>query len=170
MSAERWEIAWSKRAFEERALLNPAFCGELMARMIVEYARLSGTPLPLPVAFLILPLILPNEARAALPGRADRTLATWAAENSAIVAALPDRVMRFRPITREALLFLTLNRNIELSPIGLSVGNVPLKLSARLDVTTDDTEHLRRSAGMLGRWFAGQSSIATVMQTMGVRP
>ena len=35
-----WDIPWNQRAREEAANLNPAFCGELLARSVSEYKRL----------------------------------------------------------------------------------------------------------------------------------
>lgn len=163
-------LPWQARPSEVAALLNPAFCGELIARATREYGRLCGRPFPLPFAFLILPLTLHPPTRSILPGKANTTFATWSAEHGVVLAELPDRMVALRPITREALLFLVQHRALELGPDGLTQGTSPLKLSAKLPVSSGDTDHARRSAGLIGRWFANQGTLIDILQTMGIKP
>jgi hypothetical protein len=132
-------------------------------------AVLAESPFPLPLAFVVLPLTLHPATRRVLPGRADTTLASWSAAHHAILSEMSDRVMRLRPVTREALLFLAQIRAIAVHGDGISPGSSPLKLSARLAVSTPEVDETRRAAGLLGRWFAHQATTATVLQTMGVR-
>lgn len=42
-------------------------------------------------------------------------------------------------------------------------------IKAKPIATTDEVDEIRRTAGLLGRWFAHQSEPAAVLQTMGVR-
>ena len=165
----RWELKWSERPREEAVHFNPAYCGELLARTIHEYCGFGRSPFPLPLAFVVLPLTLHPATRRVLPGRADTTLASWSAAHHAILSEMPDRVMRLRPVTREALLFLAQIRAIAVHGDGISPGSSPLKLSARLAVSTPEVDETRRAAGLLGRWFAHQATTATVLQMMGVR-
>jgi len=170
MAEARSLLPWHERPSEEAALLNPAFCGELIARAAQDYERLTERPFPLPFAFLILPLVLHPPTRQALPGRANTTFATWSADHDVVLAELPERAMSLRPVTREALLFLVQHKALALGPDGLSRGASPLKLSARLAVDSEDAVSMRRAAGLLGRWFANQGTVTTVLQTMGVTP
>jgi len=163
-------LPWQARPSEIAALLNPAFCGELITRATREYGRLCGRPFPLPFAFLILPLTLHPPTRAILPGKANTTFATWSAEHGVTLAELPERVATLRTTTREALLFLVQHRALELGPDGLAQGTSPLKLSAKLPISSGDTDQTRRSAGLLGRWFANQGSLIDILQTMGIKP
>jgi hypothetical protein len=163
-------LPWHDRPSEEAALLNPAFCGELIARAAHDYERLAKRPFPLPLAYLILPLTLYPLTRDALPGKANTTFATWSAAHDVLLAELPDRVLALRPVTREALLFLTQHQALALGPEGLSRGASPLALSAKLPVTSNDATSARRAAGLIGRWFANQGTTVTVLQTMGVMP
>jgi hypothetical protein len=166
----RWALAWSERPAEEAALFNPAFCGELIARCMSEYQAARAAPLPLALAFVVLPLTLHAQTRDLLPGRSDATLVTWTAERGPLIADLPDRVLALRPITREALLFLTQYSAVAVTAAGLSRGSHPLKLSAKRHTSTPDAESARRAAGLIGRWFAHQGGAAAVLQALGVRP
>ena len=164
-----WTLTWSERPPEEAAHFNPAFCGELLARAVHEYYRLRAAPLPLPLAFVVLPLALPPATRRALPRRANTAFATWSAEHEALLVEVPDRVLRLRPVTREGLLFLSQLGAAIVGGDGVSPGEKPWRLSTKLPVRTEDVDEARRAAGLLGRWFANQPAPAAILQTMGVR-
>lgn len=170
MGVIRPTLPWHDRPSEEAALLNPAFCGELIARAASEYERLTKRPFPLPLAFLILPLTLHPLTRLALPGKANATLATWSANHDALLAEFPEKMLLLRPVTREALLFLVQHCALNLGPEGLIQGTSPLHLSAKLRISSSDVDDVRRAARFLGRWFATQGLIADILQTMGVKP
>lgn len=165
----RWSLTWLERPSEEAAHFNPAFCGELLARTIGDYAKVRGTALPLALAFLVLPLTLPPSLRRVLPRRADTAFASWAGDNADLLTTLPERVMRLRPVTRESLLFATQVSAFALSGEGVAAGPNPYRLTAKFAATTGETDDIRRAAGLLGRWFAAQGSAAATLQTMGVR-
>jgi hypothetical protein len=168
--ASRWSLTWHDRPTEEAALLNPAFCGELIARATRDYERIRATAFPLPLSFVVLPLVLHPQSLAALPGRANTTFATWSANEEALLAELPERILRLRPITREALLFLAQHRALTADAEGLRTGEKPMRLTAKGMTTTPDVEDIRRAASLLGRWFANQGAPVQILQTMGVTP
>ena len=168
--ASRWSLAWRDRPPEEAALLNPAFCGELIARATKDYERIRAAALPLPLGFVVLPLVLHPPTLAVLPGRANTTFATWSADNEALLAELPERTLRLRPISREALLFLAQHRALTVHAAGLRTGEKPMRLTAKAATTTPDVDDIRRAAGLLGRWFANQGAPVQILQTMGVTP
>lgn len=168
--ASRWSLSWRDRPSEEAALLNPAFCGELIARATRDYERLRGAAFPFPLSFVVLPLLLHPPTLAILPGRANTTFATWSADNEALLADLPERTLRLRPISREALLFLTQHRALSVGADGLRTGEKPMRLSTKTSATTPDVDDIRRAAALLGRWFANQGAPVQILQTMGVTP
>ncbi|MGO6993957.1 three component ABC system middle component, partial [Rhizobium johnstonii] len=72
----------------------PAFCGELIARTLNGYSKLSPTSLPVALTFLVLPLALHPGTRRALPRKANTSFASWAGENADILSTVPERVLR----------------------------------------------------------------------------
>jgi hypothetical protein len=168
--ASRWSLPWRDRPPEIAALLNPAFCGELIARATQDYERIRAAAFPLPLGFVVLPLVLHPPTLSILPSRANTTFATWSAENEALLADLPERTLRLRPISREALLFLAQHKALTVDAEGLRTGEKPMRLTAKSAVTTPDTDGIRRAAGLLGRWFANQGAPGHILQTMGVMP
>lgn len=164
-----WTLPWRERPPEEAAHFNPAFCGELLARAVHEYHRIRAAPLPLPLAFVVLPLVLPLATRRALPRKANTIFMSWSAEHETILVGVPDRVLRLRPVTREGLLFLFQLGAAIIGADGVSPGKKPLRLSTKPPARTEDVDEARRAAGLLGRWFAYQPAPAAILQTMGVR-
>ncbi|WP_424813476.1 three component ABC system middle component [Roseococcus sp. YIM B11640] len=166
----RWEIAWNKRPREEAALLNPAFSGELIFRATHEYVHAKDAPFALPLAFLVLPLVMHAATRESLPRRANAAMAGWMAENGPVLALVASRTLQLRPISREALMFVIRVNALAISEGGLAVGERPLRAASRASATTPETDAMRRSAALVGRWFAQQPSPGSVLQSMGVEP
>ncbi|MFK4492355.1 hypothetical protein ABIA45_007433 [Bradyrhizobium sp. USDA 336] len=90
MALTRFELAWRDKPQEEAAHLNPAFCGELLARTINEFRKQVGGAMPLAYAFVVFPLVLH-------PG-SPKGFATWAGENAATLShgSRPDSAPRAR--------------------------------------------------------------------------
>jgi len=170
MPETHWNLKWADRPSEEARNLNPAFCAELIARTVGEFHKNRQTPLGLAVAFLVLPLTLHKPTRDALPGRANATFATWVAENGSLLAELPGRVNRLRPISREALLFAIRYRLLAVHDGGLVPGSKPVRLTSSPSPSTNDVSETRAAAGLLGRWFAGQATEGSILQGLGVAP
>jgi hypothetical protein len=168
--AASWELDWATRPREEAALFNPAFCGEIIARAVAPYVEVTSHGMALPLAYLVLPLTLSAPVRDALPRRSDTTFVTWAGRHRVLLADLPERAAALRPVTREALLFLTQHRVVGLTGTGLIPGEWPIKLSRKIEFVTDETNAIRTAARSLGRWFAQQGGTTQILQTMGIRP
>jgi hypothetical protein len=166
----KWDLAWSVRPPEEAHNFNPAFCGELIFRAVAEAHRAQALPFSFALSFLILPLTLHKPTRDVLPGRASVAFAGWIAEKNSLLADLPDRINRLRPITREAILFSIQHNLLGIQDGGLIPGSCPFRLTTRPAQTTEDANDARSAAGLLGRWFANQSSASSFMQGMGVAP
>lgn len=165
-----WTLAWAERPSEEARNLNPAFCGELIARTVGEFYKVRKVPLSFATAFTILPLVLHSPTRESLPGRANAVFAGWVAEHNPIVAELPGRVSRLRPVSREALLFAIRHRLLIVKDGGLIPGQRAIRPTTKTIPTTDDVDGARSAAGLLGRWFANQGSQPSVLQGLGVAP
>jgi len=171
MEAENsWRLAWDQRPPEEAHNLNPAFCGELIARTVCDFHKARRAPMNLAVSFLVLPLSLHEPTRDQLPKRADVAFAGWVADKNSLLAELPLRVNQLRSITREALMFSIQHALLAIEEGGLVPGIYPVRHAAKMAPTTDDANEARRASGMLGRWFANQGSQSAILQGMGVAP
>ena len=165
-----WSLSWPERPPEEAANLNPAFCAELIGGAVSEFNRARMTPLNMATAFVVLPLTLHKSTRDRLPSRANAVFATWVAEHNALLAELPDRVNRLRPVSREALLFALRHRLLTVQDGELVPGEQSTRATAKTTPSTDDVDGARRAANLIGRWFGNQGTQTGVLQGMGIAP
>lgn len=165
-----WEIPWRERPIEEATNLNPAFCSELLFRSVAAYHKLRTRPFGFALAFLVLPIILHKPTRDQLPGNASAAFLAWTAAHGPALAQLPDRVVRLKPVTREALLFTVQHDVLRIEDGGFVPGGNPIRLRSAQSVSTDDTAEARKAAALIGRWFANQALPASILQGLGVRP
>ena len=165
-----WSLPWAERPAEEARIFNPAFCGELIGRTVGEYHRNRNAALSMVTGFLVLPLTLHTPTRETLPGKANTAFAGWVAEHAALLAELPERARRLRPVSREALLFAIRHQFLAIDASGLLPGAKPVRPRTRLAASTDEVDATRRAAGLLGRWFAAQGTQTSILQGMGIAP
>jgi hypothetical protein len=164
----RWEVPWNDRPVEEAALLNPAFGGELLFKATAEYGKLNPLGCPLPLLFLVLPLVLHPPTREALPRRADTLLAPWVAAHETILASLPERASSLRPASRESLLLMLQKQVLTIGEDRVRCGESKMKnFTAE---RTNEVSDIIRSAALIGRWFAAHRSPIHTLQTLGLRP
>jgi hypothetical protein len=163
-----WDVPWHERPVEEAALLNPAFGGELLARTVTEYGKLNPLGCPLPLLFLVLPLVLHPGTRTALPRRANTLLAPWVAEHESTLTSLSDRILSLRRASRESFILMLQKEVLIIGEDRVRCGK--LKLKSSTGDRTDEVTDIVRSAGLVGRWFATQRSLIQTLQTLGLRP
>lgn len=159
------------RAREERALLNPAFCSQMLWHAARGHATRTSGGLAFEESFLVLPFILHAPTRAALPHDTRTSLAVWLSKNPLARGIVADRARLLVPFVREALVFGVMHRLIDLTQ-----GRVEAqpgwanRISAVLADTNNDVRDCARRAEFVGRWFASTGSATTVLALIGVRP
>jgi hypothetical protein len=163
---------WSSRPVEESYLFNPAFCGLLIACTSSEFTKKIGGPLPFALAFLILPIILHQKTRKALPATTVTSLMAWSQDNREIMINFPDRVRRLSGITRESILFGAGQNALWLDENGnIKKGNKLLAPTAkRAPLLTGETEECIERSAFLGRWLASAGTTATIYAAWGITP
>lgn len=166
----RWARPWAERPVEEARLFNPAFCGELIGRTVVEFHAARQQALEFTLAYLVIPLVLHRPTREILPTRANKAFAGWTAEHSARLVELPDRTVQLRPITSEALMFAVRHELLMFRDGELVPGAHPVRLQSRKLIDTEEVRAVRKAASLLGRWFARQGTQTSVLRGMGVAP
>lgn len=162
---------WNERSAEDQSLFNPAFCSLLLRTACKSFAREPElTPMPLPLTFLILPIVLNERIRDTLP-TLKTLITTWAASNPEHVAGFGDRARQMANVTREAIQFGCAQRWLAISGAGLAVGPTKLRPDPpRLATDTDDVRACYAAAKFLGRWLPSERHAATVMSLLGVAP
>ncbi|WP_368666178.1 three component ABC system middle component [Micromonospora sp. CV4] len=158
---------FAERLPEVAALLNPAFTARVLFESARGFSDGDDDPMPFPLAFLTLPLVLHEETRQALPRDRRKRFAAWVSENPWIVATFPARAPEMVELTREGLRFALRTGMLRVtSEGGLQIGRVPRPLSAAQGA---DVAACVRAARIVGMWFR-TTDIATAFALLGVRP
>ena len=97
---------WAERPTELAYLFNPAYCGLLLREAVDGYVAEKPGGMPLPVAYLVLPVVLHGPTRDALPRGVTTTLQSWLQQNPEVRVNVAGRTAELAPFTREALVFL----------------------------------------------------------------
>lgn len=154
---------WEDRPQVAAVMLNPAVCSVLIAESARAYAdQAEAEAMPLPLAFLVLPLVLHRPTRNVLPRDTRTYLTVWLDRNPVLRASFPARAEALVEHGREALRFGLRNTLLQLDG-----GGVASRVRA-----TDSTvpKDLSRAARLAGRWFQLSGPAPTVFQALGVRP
>lgn len=162
---------WKERPIEIANLFNPAFCSSILNASVLGYNKVNNKDMPLPILFMILPIILHDPTRNALPNRVTKSLATWIKENNSIRILFYQRVLSLKPFTEEALMFSILHGWLRISEEGnlRSIKNEK-SIDNILKKTEGDLNSYIRHSKFLGRWFASIDAPQTIMALWGIRP
>lgn len=151
----------------EAALFNPAFVGLLVSYAAKGYRGVAGAGLPYELAFLVPPIALHQDTRAALPGNTSGRMSSWTLAHPVIVSDFGSRARAMTPLVREALRYALRARAIRVLD-----GSIVSLLPAQPNVAfaTRDVETCISAASFAGRWFARTGNSGTIFALFGVRP
>lgn len=162
---------WLERPREEANLLNPAFCCLGLAGAVAGYQRAIPTGLPLPLAYMVLPIALHKPTRDLLPRDRRTSLPMWIQRNAKVRVLFYERLVSLKEFTNDAVLFgcrqhwLSMSGNASLTT---TRGEAALR---RAYATLEgEPEECARKALFLGKWFAAAGPSATVMALWGIQP
>lgn len=164
--------SWSMRVLEEANLFNPAFSATLLATAADEFAKKSQRPLPFTLIFLVLPIVLHQRTRSALPATTITALLPWIQDHREQLVDFSLRVQRLRAITQEAIVFGIQHSALALTQSGeIAVGaKRRTATEKRTDLFTDEARECVDRAGFIGRWFAAAGTTATIYAAWGITP
>jgi hypothetical protein len=163
--------SWPQRSREERALLNPSFCANLLWYGASGYAGVDGSALSFEEAFLVLPFVLHRETREALPRGTNTSLAVWLDDNPLVRGRIATRAQLLVPFTKEGMLFAGAHGFIHIKE-GRVRANEAWKqvVNSLVRGSSDEVRECVKRAEFVGKWFAMAGSASTVLALMGVRP
>jgi hypothetical protein len=162
---------WTQRSPEERSLLNPGFCANLLWHAGRGYADISDSGLSFEEAFLVLPFVLHSETRETLPRGTRTSLAVWLDANPLARSRIATRAQLLVAFTKEGILFGGVHGFIQISE-GRVYANEKWKqvVNRSLRTSSDEVRECAKRAEFIGKWFAQAGSSQTVLALMGVRP
>lgn len=163
--------AWQQRPIEEANLLNPAFCCVALSASVVGYSSIKAEGLPLPLAFMILPIVLHKTTRESLPQNSQTSLAMWIQNNTHLRILFYERTLSLKPYTREALLFGLTHNWLQVT----DGGHLQAKISDStvrkiLRTLSGEARECILKSRFIGRWFASAGTVPTVMAFWGIQP
>lgn len=162
---------WADRSREERSLLNPAFCANLMWHAARGYAGNGAGMLSFEESFLVLPIVLHRETREGLPRSTRTSLAVWLDEHPLARGRIASRASLLVPFSKEALTFGGLHGFIRLEEGRLHAEDSYKKVVNRvLRQSSDEVRDCAKRAELVGKWFSETGTATTVLALIGVCP
>lgn len=165
-------IPWAQRTVEERRLLNPAFCAQLLWRSARGYSGANDDLLSLEESFLVLPMVLHGEIRQSLPRDTRTSMAVWLETEALARRWIAAGARRLVPFTKEALLFGGVHGflAIEGSRVRATEQRWAKLEASSVKQASDEVKECIRRAEFVGKWLAQTGSAPTVLALLGVRP
>ncbi|WP_374193267.1 three component ABC system middle component [Curtobacterium sp. ISL-83] len=158
---------WEQRHPSIAAMVNPALITATVAAAANRFQTVSSSDMPWELSFLIVPMALHQDTRAAIPSRRDSHLPKWVERHPVIHAGLAPRARAMAPFVREGLRYGLRTEQLILHPSGLlhgePYGRLPRKNGA-------DVPAIISAASFLGSWFGTIDDPPTVFAVLGVTP
>jgi hypothetical protein len=159
---------WENRATEIAYLLNPAFCARIIYYAVKTYYEENTRPMPFPLVYLILPLVLHRKTRERI--KSVTQMHVWIQRNPDMLIGFAERTKNMVPITNEAVEFLmqsgvvilTNNAEIELAKLFKS-------LSVNKYTNAEVKECIAKSSSV-AKWFAKAGKVEIIYTSWGIRP
>lgn len=161
--------SWNKRPTIVANILNPAFCGEVLRVTVKSYEHEKKAPIPFPLLFIILPILLHKDIRNSLPKTTTSKFYDWLEENEKTKLFLPSKIKNVVPYTREAISFLIYHEAINFD----SQGNISVKRYRKKNLTytnTSDVKDIFNKGKILGKWLTRAGDVKTIYTLLGIKP
>lgn len=163
--------SWSDRSNEERVLLNPGFCANLIWHAARGYTGDGNGTLSFEESFLVLPFVLHRETREELPRSSRTSLAVWLDDNPLVRNRIASRAQLLVPFTKEALIFGGVHGFVRLEEGRLHADLAWKKAVNRaIKESSDEVRNCMNRSDFIGKWFAQAGNAATIFALIGVRP
>lgn len=159
---------WESRANEIAYLLNPAFCGRILYNSIKTYAEESKRPMPFPLVYLILPLVLHKKTRERI--KSVTKMQIWVQRNTDVLIDFAERTKNLVQITNEAVEFLMQSGMIMLTNDACLELAKLFKVSDTRKFTNSEIKDCINKSSSVAKWFAQAGTVETIYTCWGVRP
>lgn len=162
---------WKSRAQEDAHLFNPAFCGALSYEFCKSYCKTANVEsTELPILFCALPLSLHLDTRDILPDRTATSLYSWLERNPKALVGFAKRAQNITPYIKQGVSYAVSRKCLDFAEngqliLGVNKASFPPKF---LENSTHEVRDIVSTTRLLGRWFAGASSSATILASWGI--
>jgi len=101
-----WKKVKVEQSVETQNLLNPAFCGLIVANIIDSYNSKAKQHIPFYLLYPLTTMVLHKNTRIRIPSRASAKIHTWIQENEQIKIGLAERSKSMVPFISDSILFM----------------------------------------------------------------
>jgi hypothetical protein len=162
-------IDWDQRPVEVANLLNPAFCAILLSDAASGYQTEDEGGMPYPLAFLVLPLVLHQRTRDALPKTVRTRMHVWLQDRPELRVGFAARVRSLVPYTKEALQFAMRSDVVRISASGTLIAGAAT-IGESSWSSDSEPRACRQRSQLLGRLLARAGDASTIYVMWGIRP
>lgn len=164
--------SWEQRPLEYANLLNPVFCSIMLHNAIKGYKKEKKQGMPYSLLFLVLPLVLHNSTRNALPKKIVTKLHIWLQRHPEARVGFGDRTSNLVLYTKEALAFGMQIGIINICDDGkFTWVNGKLKPISAVSWSSDTEPAICcKKAEFIERWLAQAGEVSTIYTMWGICP
>jgi hypothetical protein len=158
---------WQNRPEVTANLLNPAFCGKVIAECIGAYKKEANANFPFALSIFILPLIVNGKIRERLPKTKSKTLHSWLIENEDLKIGLKEQITALLPFTRETIMFAITHNTLSID----ENGNIePKGKQKKFEPDNEELKLCLAKAVTLGKVLSKSGTVFTIYSMFGVKP
>lgn len=151
----------------ERALFNEAYLATLIALATRNFNDRAGEPMPWPLIFIVVPLVIHASVRDRLPGSTLARFSNWIAHQPLVYAGFGPRALATAPYVRRALRYALRSGVVTIDGDGLR-SSITATRYTRL--RGEDAKQTGKQAAFLGRWFAVVADVPSIFGLLGIAP
>ena len=115
-------------------------------------------------------MVLHKTTRDSLPRSTATSLAAWLGENAQVHIGFADRAKALLPWGKEAILFASNGKLIQLKSARLSASDRPRSMARFEREASEEVKACLKRAEFMGKWFAASGEYTTVMALWGIAP
>ncbi len=162
-------LRWEDRPSEIANHFNPAFCSLLLSEAVSGFLQRSGRGMEYAISFLILPVVLHELTREALPRNTRTKLHAWIQNTPSCRIGFGKRVRSLKPYTQESLIF-GMQRSLFTVDIEGTLITVKKKIPKLSVSEGSELNEMQERALFVGKWFADVRDTSTLLAAWGLRP
>lgn len=160
---------WTERNTIVANLFNPAFCGEAIRVVAMEYNKHANTKFPFAFAFIVLPILLHKETREKLPRSTRTYFFVWVENNDSLFFDFSKRAKNLVKYTKEAISFSIAYNKIIITEKG-EIETDMVKVKKINDEGYDEYNDILKKAELLGKWLSFTSDVKSIYSFLRITP
>ncbi len=160
---------WIDRNTIVANLFNPAFCGEIIRVVAMEYNKHTNTKFPFAFSFIVLPILLHKETRDKLPRSVRTYFFVWVENNDYLFYDFSNRSKNMVKYTKEAISFLLAYKRISIN----EKGEIETDLNKVKKITGeeyDEYNDILKKAQLLGKLLSFTSDVKSIYSFLRITP